>query len=288
MRLAEACRGGQVAAAELELHEWHRQPDCPPTACVLLAALLARRGQLEHASAILHAATQDDLDHDAAIPQMLVAVLIASDLTDAARRAAQRLHHRHGYDPAIATWLQAMQVPGYEQLPPVTDATVDHLAAELVVRLDVLPSLVAAQKIRANLKDVQLLRSVIQRIDRHVTGPRQRLMLCQAMADLSMLAGDTDEARRWAHRGLKLDPYSAALALVLSRISDDAGVGPPATDVLARSLDAHPTYADLRAAMIRRQHTDGKTDTARLRLTEWLDREPQHPLAHQLQQELAA
>jgi hypothetical protein len=117
---------------------------------------------------------------------------------------------------------------------------------------------------------------------------RRTLMICQAMAQLALLADDADDARRWAHRGLRVDPYSASLALVLARITDDPAVGPPTHAILTAVAEAFPLYPDLQAALIRRDKAEGRDDDARRRLSLWLDRQPDHPLARQVQQELAA
>src|SRR5690606_41021395 len=52
-RIADQCLHGDVAGAELELHGWLREEDCPATAVTLLAALLARRGAADAALQVL-------------------------------------------------------------------------------------------------------------------------------------------------------------------------------------------------------------------------------------------
>jgi hypothetical protein len=103
-----------------------------------------------------------------------------------------------------------------------------------------------------------------------------------------MLSSDEDDARRWAHRGLKLNPYHAPLALVLSQIEDDAALGPPAVQVLAGVAAANPGWPDVRAALIRRELADGLAQRARHRLEQWLRDEPASTMARQLQKEIAA
>ena len=287
-QLAKACCNGQIAAVELDLYQWQRQSDCPAAARVLLAALLARRGENQEAFAVLLTSERKIIENDATSLQMLIALMIKVDLSEAAQLGAEQLHYQHGHLPVISAWLGAMQMPGNLQLSPVKDSTVKQLVADLMPQLTLLTSLVAAQKVNPRLEEVQLLQAAIAQIDRHVDESRQKFMLCQAMVELSELVGDHDEARRWGRRGLKIDPYSAALALLLSRISDDETVGPEVLEALSQSATAHPTYPDLRAALIRRQYADGQVEAAHIHLTKWLQEQPAQKLALQLRRELAA
>jgi tetratricopeptide (TPR) repeat protein len=283
-RLVQWCRQGQVAAAELELNDWRRCPDCPPAVPVLLAALLARRGEVDAALTILAEAG----DHDADVLKLRITLLTELGRVDEAGAQTELLHHEHGHDAAIAQWLQAVQAPGADALPIVSDALVETLAGELVGRVEVIPTLVAAQKARSDLRSVRLLRDAIQRMARDVEDARQILTVCQAMADLSLLLGDEDDARRWAHRGLRLQPYYAPLAIILAQVADDPVIGPPAVEILSGASQAHPRYRDVLAALIRRQHAQGQSEAAREKLRQWVDLEPQHPLVCALQRELAA
>lgn len=288
-RLARQCLQGERAAAELELHEWRRQEECPPAARVLLASLLAQRGRLDDARAALLPADRARGEQDAQAMQLLIAILAATDLTDAAARMAVQLHHAYGQEPAIAAWIQVLQAPSVSDLPLLPDAQVEQLAAELVARPGVIPSLVVAQSLQPAASDIALLRHAITRMAREIQDdPQQMLTICQAQAELAMLASDTSDARRWAHRGLRINAYAAPLALVLSQIEDDPTIGPSATEVLAEAVAAHPTYPDLRAALIQREHAQGRPEAARLHLADWLATQPDHPLARKLQQELAA
>ena len=288
-RLADWCLGGLAAAAELELHDWHRHEDCPPHARALLGALLARRGLIEQALAVIGPVSRDDADPDAERALLHVALLLASELPDSARRTALSLYHHHGHQGFVRSWLEAMQPPGFQELPAVPQATIEHLAAELVAQPQVIPGLVAAQRLEPDARQVHLLRSAIDRAARDLSAaPNSALVACQAMAELALLAKDGDDARRWAHRGLRLDPYAVRLALVLAQVSDDPAVGPPAQQVLGRAADAFPDYPDLQAAAIRRESADGADAAARLRLRRWLARSPDQPLAQRLAQEMAA
>ncbi len=282
--LAEAARTGQAAAVELELNDWRRRPDCPTAARVMLAGLLAQRGELETALTILAEADERDLD----VLQARIAVLMELERWDEARACVDQLHHEHGFDPRVELWLRAMEAPGVGSLPIVTDAEVEALAGELIGAIHVMPTLVAAQKVRADLHSVRLLREAIGYMARDVHEPRQMLLLCEAMAELSLLLGDEDEARRWTHRGLRIEPYYAPLAIVLAKIEDDPTVGPAALEVLDRTAQRHPGYRDVLAALIRRQFARGDRNAARERLRRWQEQEPHHPVVQSLANELAA
>jgi len=286
-RLTRWCADGRLAAAELELHEWSRQRDCPSAARIMLASLMCRRGRSEDARAILRQCEAAAADPDAAM--LRIATFIGGELTDAARREARQLHDAHGDRHEIARWLRTMSVPGSDQLPPVALATVDQLAEELIEQPRLIPSLVYAMKLQPKTREATLLRQAIARAARAFDGQRRMMVtICTAMAELALLLGDDDDARRWAHRGLRLDAYHAPLALVLSKVPDDPALGEPAREVLARVSSKRPTWPDIKAALIRREAADGDAGRARMRIEHWLSTEPDSPIAHDLAQELAA
>lgn len=283
---------GNRAKAELELFAWLHEPDCPVEARVMLAASWACHGQTNRAKELLTSLQPEQVDElvagDLGYAQLLVALNTLLDLPQAARRTLIYMDRAHGYDLQLRRWVEAMEAPGRHDLPRWSASSVEQLACDLLTQLHLLPTLVKAQQLEPNKDHIQLLRLVGVRLMRDVQQPRLQLLLAQSMADLAMLASDVDDARRWAHRGLKLDPYCASLALVLSHISDDLQIGPPASLILAEAVNVHPQYPDLQAALIRREMTHGHVDTARMRLQHWMKTEPAHPLALQLAQELAA
>jgi hypothetical protein len=256
---------------------------------VLLAALLARRGQVEQARAVAAPAAGSDAPVDPEQALLHLSLLLTAELPDTARRAVINLYHRHGQLTSVRAWLAAMQPPGFAELPALPQAMVEQLATELLARPEVIPALVAAQKVHLDVQQVSLLRQALDRAARGLSGnPPMAVVTCQALAELALLAHDPDDARRWAHRGLRLDPYAVALVLVLAQVSDDPAVGPPAQQILAKAADEFPDYPDLQAAAIRREQHDGNAAAARLRLERWLARSPQHPAATRLARELAA
>lgn len=257
-RLQRWCVTGRAAAAELELASWRRAAHCPPGAKVLLATLRARRGELHEAREALGDVRK--LDAHALSPD-LARMLIAVDtlLKDEAEAAyvTRVLHHHHGHESSVSRWLAVSDAPGVAELPDTMHAKATQLAEELALRFDLIPTLVFAQQTKPATARLSLLRSALLRL----VGPNaadagRRLTLCRALAQLAQLAGDEDEARRWAHRGLEVDPYCATLAMILSWVPDDADVGRPAADVLARVHAAHPDYPDVAAALDRRRDDD--------------------------------
>ena len=287
-RLCQECITGRVAAAELELHDWQREDQTPTAARVLLAALLARRGRLDDAIAVLPRTNHLRTDDDQLAAQTLITVLAAADLKDAAAHMLRQLHDDLGHKESVADWLRLMQMPGTSELPRLSCATVDHLAAELLYQPELIPSLVHAQKLDPDAEVVPMLRQAVARVALHNFDDATKLMICQAMAQLSRLAGEDEDARRWARHGLKVNPYSASLAMELSHASDDKASQSDTADVLERACKAHPEYPDLHRELILCKHKQGNTESARLQLTRWLDRQPGHPIAVKLAEELAA
>lgn len=293
-RLARASLDGQLAAAELELHDWQRHESCPTAAAVLLAALLAKRGDLAHANRVLRRFGRDKTG-DADACRLLISVLVKLDLSESASRLVHQLQagpqsHRDG----LKRWLEVMDAPGVAALPTHAQEHIRSLADELIRRPRVVPSLVAAHKIAAqnnaaSMDDVSLLRLALEHATRiWANDEEQMLIACQGLAELAMIAGDADDARRWAHRGLRINPYNAVLSLVLSKISDDPAVGPPAAFMLQNAVAAHPRYADLRLALIHRLMANGATDAARAQINDWMIHDPANPHARRLLEEVAA
>lgn len=287
--LAHMAVSGQLAAAELELHQWQRRADCPPAARVMLAGLLARRGELAHARTVLaHVPSEATASLHPAEAKLTITLLTRLGEHDRARQVTHRLHAAWGDRPAIRRWLGDLEAPGAEALPAEPEARVEHLAGELAADPDVIPSLVQAQTYSPDQGEIDLLRHALNRLAPALDDDRHLVPLCRGQARLSLLAGDPDEARRWAHRGLKRAPADEKLALMLAEVDDEPTVGPPARDVLGRVVEARPQYPDVRRAWIRRHARDGQSDSARQLLADWLSQEPDSPIALALDKELAA
>lgn len=284
---------GNLAAAQLALHEWSRQADCPGEARVLLASLLVHQGQLDAALAVLHVPPSAEFSQipaavDPELGRMLVAVLTQADLLQSAARQAAQCFHQLGSRQRMADWLQAVDAPGFSDLSTRPDEEIDTLAAQLSGSLELLPSLVAAQKASPQVHDIMLLRDAINRMSPHAQDDHEMLNLCQAAAELALLVNDQDDARRWAYRGLKIHPLCASLALVIVQTQGDPSMGPSASQVITQVADTFLHYPDVQAAAVRCQFAAGQVDEARLRLRDWLIREPHQKLASELARELAA
>ncbi|MEM8738345.1 MAG: hypothetical protein AAGG38_07700 [Planctomycetota bacterium] len=261
-RLSHMAVQGRLAEAELELHAWCRR-EAPPAARVMLAALLARRDDLVAAREILGEPARANPDQlDPAEARLAVAILIKAGLDDHARRLAAWLYHTHGDDPTVAQWLAVMDVPGLTELPAVPDATVERLADELAAQPETVPSLVYALKHAPRTRPISLLRAATARITAHFEDQPQMLPLTQALAELAMLIGDEDDARRWAHRGLRLNPYNAVLAMLLGQLDDDEAAGPTAAQALKLVAQKFPHYPDVQAAYRRRLELDRQSGRA--------------------------
>jgi len=287
-RVRQMCREGQVAAAELELHSVHRQAGCAPTVRIALAALLGRRGKQDDARQILkdiqpHTVEQDD-------PQQIritISILVGLNRIEEATELGRAYHRAFGHE--AAKWLRDMAVPEAHRLHWSQEQPVDELAHGLAQNPKAIQSLVSAQHYRKDLPTISLLRKAIRRIvPLFENDVRQMTMVCRAMAELAFMAGDQEQARRWAHRGLEEDPYCAPLALLINRLRDEGDSALPAKSVLACVAQQYPQYPDIQTALIRRENDEGQTDAARERLARWLEREPYSPNALQLQQDLAA
>ena len=286
-RLSRWCSSSRRDAAEIELLDWQRSADCPAQAIALLAGLFLQTNRETEALALLDSHLSGEHAGEAILLcQWIASLTITRDAR--AGEAIGALYREHGNDPAVMRWLATLHAPAIKRLPKVPDATIDQLAGELLDHLDTIPSLVAAQRIVRDPRMIAMLRGAATKMLRDLDDDRSMLTACHALADLAMLADDHDDARRWAHRGLRIDPYAAGLAIILSRIADDTAIGPPASAVLKEAVNAHPKYPDLRAALIRREMSEGRTEVARRRLHQWLQREPNQRMALRLQQELAA
>jgi len=132
------------------------------------------------------------------------------------------------------------------------DTLLNHSAEALAQRIAQEPALmerlVAAQKRRPTAAAVSLLEDAIGRASHRLDGRAHGVAVCLALAELALLLGDDDRARRMAHLGLRQQPYNAALVLVLARVPDDPHVGEPATVVLRR-IARHDDSPQLRAAL---------------------------------------
>ena len=287
-RVKEMCLQGQTAGAELELHSVYRQAGCCPAVRVALAALLCRRGQHEDAQIIIKDIKPSRIEQ--ATPQQIrlaLSILISLNRIDEAADLGKAYHRAFGHE--AIKWLRDMAVPEANRAHWSREQPVDELAHGLAHNPRAISALVQAQRYRKSIPTIELLRKAIRRIvPLFEDDCDQMSQVCVALAELAMLAGDQAEARRWAHRGLEDNPYNAQLALLINRLRDRGDTALPARSVLACVAEHFPHYPDIQAALIRREQAEGQIESARQRLARWLEREPDSPLALQLQQDLAA
>ncbi len=246
-RIAGLCVTGQSAAAELELCDWLRQPQAPPAVRVMFAALLARRGDLAEARRVLGDQVRDPM----ALLSLFCLLSRDHEQQDAADVVAHHLGRQFAHLPLIEQWLTLTGQARTAVAEP-DERSIEQLAGELQQRPAVIPTLVVAQQYEPQPQRIALLRQAVARIAPRFAHERRLVMICQALAELALLADDQNDARRWAHRGLKIDPYAAPLALVLAQLADDETVGPPAVAVLDRVARQYPAYPDVKAALRRR------------------------------------
>jgi tetratricopeptide (TPR) repeat protein len=278
-------RAGQLAQAHLELHGWSRQPGCPALARVLLAWLDVQAGDTQGARRALHRNLEQYGDADTLM--MLMLMDLAEDLPAAAQRHATMLAHRFAHHQATASMLRSLGLSRQIDPAAVPLEMVDELAGQLLSRPHVIGSLIVAQKLKPNPARIELLRRALVRIVDDLAEPVEAMA---GLGRLALLAGDRDEARRWARRGLKLQPLDVRLALLLNEAVEqpvDAG-DEPILDTMQRIAAARPGYPDVQRALIDRYHQAGRDHHARAHLQAWLDNQPDQPLAEQTRKELAA
>ncbi|QDU72496.1 tetratricopeptide repeat protein [Mucisphaera calidilacus] len=170
----------------------------------------------------------------------------------------------------------------------VDEQTLDELTRTLAGRLTMLPTVVRGLEIRGDDRWIEAVHDASVRCWPHAEGREDRLAICRALVRLNILQDDPEGVIRWAHKGLRIEPSDADLALALSRYQDDPEAGPPVRVVLTRVARRWPGYRDVRAALIRRRADDGHQASARRMLERWLRREPDAPLARRLREELTA
>lgn len=287
-RVREMCLQGLSAGAELELYSVHRRAGCPACVKVALSALLARRGNHKDARAVLRDVKPGSVrqsTHEEV--RLSISILISLGANNEAEQLGRAYHHVYGRE--ATAWLREMSVPGAHELRWSPTEPVDGLARDLAEEPKAIAALVYAQKHKRDLPTIGLLRQAIRRIvPLFENDSVQMAMVCRAMAELCELSGDNAQARRWAHRGLEEDPYSAPLALLINRMRDDGRTTLPPRTVLLCVATKHPTYPDVQAALIRRETAEGRADAARERLSGWLARDPYSPQALELRKEIAA
>jgi len=287
--LVQMCTDGRLDEAVLELSQWCRDADTPAEARVLLASLLARQGRLEDAVGALHTPGIDGVDSvDAAEGQMLLALLAALGRDTDAKPITHALYIACGDIQEVVDWLEAFEAPGLADLPPISEAAVLKLEEELAMQPALIDSLVFALQSEPDVQQIELLRRAGMRLVKRELEPEHVLAWHRGLALLAELAGNAQDARRWAQLALQGDPYNAQMALLLGRFDSDPSQASDADQALRRVARKHRDYPDVCESLIRRQQAQGKKRSAAKRLAAWLARQPESARAKQLGKELAA
>lgn len=275
---------GQRHAAWLDLSGWAADHGCPAQARVMLAWLYCAEGRHDDARRALR---QVDDTHEP-IAKQLAMLLDLEDGAAPPRRDVAELLHRYGDDPTTEWFARSLGLGRRRSSDEVPLNMVEQLADELLAEPGVIPTLTAAQRRQCEPDRVALLRRALVRIVNELPEP---IVALEALAELSRLAGDLDDAVRWVQRGLQVAPYSAKLALMLDQLDLDDSVDGLAANprvALERVASLRPNWADVQHALAHRYHHDGLNTHAVEHLYRWLMREPGHPLATEALEELAA
>ena len=279
------CRTGDKALAHLELSDWCASADAPAAARALLTDLDEQAGVAPRRPTEL--GRINDASQAPAWQARVIQHILHDDLP-AAKPQIGMLGHRFSSDRTITAWLASLELQQSAQAQPVPVTIVDELAGQLLVRTSVIELLVAAQRHDPRPAQIDLLRRALRRLVDDVSDP---MPIIEALAELSIIAGDPEDARRSIERGLAISPYSARLALMLNQISDTAEIESQenmALSVLRRCAQVHPDYADVRSAMILRCRDSGLHQMALREAQRWVRQSPDHRIAQRVLRELAA
>lgn len=288
----QACLTGDGAGAEIGLSQWNDEPDCPSAARVLYASLLARRGEVHHARQVLgHLNMRTITSADEHEIKLIVSLLISDELYDTARQMAEILRDKSTLSVGMTQWLSAMGLLSNAIKDDPLAVITDEDTRRLMQRLFDDPSLIESLGYAATSNPDAVEALLLQRALASLTGnylffdfaDKEQVTTLTVLAELSLAMSQMEEAIYWAEQGLELDPFSAKLAMVLFK----AGAGPERCDVLLQVSAKYPQYPDVRSALIQSEFQAGHQDEARRRLHDWLDVEPNAPLALQLQSRYA-
>lgn len=151
--------------------------------------------------------------------EALILVHLLNDRPDQAEAWAQRLRcRRHLGDaaPEADPMLRSLGMPGLPDEAEPTEEDVANLAMELICFEPAIDVLVAAQHSQLHLPTVQLLAPAIAQALPDLNDVSAGM---HALAKLSLLQDQRQEARQWAERGLAQNPMSAPLAIMLRELS---------------------------------------------------------------------
>lgn len=279
------CMVGERDGALLDLISWSRRDDCPPMALVLAAWLCSERGDHDGAQKLIG---DPRVARHAMARQLAIALHIcqAGQLpSDEAMIGLLYNCHGHADSDLFARTLGLRRRRSAQHVPL---DLVERLAGELVTDPQVIPTLVAGQRLRPRGDRLSLIRRALVRVVDELPRP---IIAVEALAELARLAGDVDDAWRWAKRGLRLDAYNARLAMLASELVgvEEADAQPRiAREALQRITGVQPDWPDVRRALAARCRDDGDASLAIEHLYRLLIDRPNDPAATAMLTELAA
>ncbi len=209
---------GERIEVHLDLHRWSAKAAAPLDARLLLGLIELRLGDVDRSIEAL----QRNLRHleDPRTLEALILVHLLNDRPDQADAWAQRLRcgrHLGDVAPEADPLLRSLGMPGLPDEAEPTQEHVANLAMELICFEPAIDVLVAAQHSRFHLPTVRLLAPAIAKALPDLNDASAGM---HALARLSLLRGQRQEAKRWAERGLAQNPMSAPLAIMLRELSE--------------------------------------------------------------------
>jgi hypothetical protein len=214
---------GRSSEAHGDLHRWARHRAAPAAARRLLAHLEWQDGDL-HAAAV---ALRRNLacGEDPRTIALLLLLSIAQDRPEQIARWARRLQRECTMttaEPFAESLLESLGVlvpPEPEAADHAPSGHVARLAAELAMAEDAIPALVeaAGRGDAADDDDARATRLLADALERALPSLADPATACEALARLAVQRGDTTSTLRWCREGLRHNPMSAALALMLEQ-----------------------------------------------------------------------
>jgi len=216
LRAACLIQRGHKQEAHADLLRWSKRSASPLDARLMLALLEWESG--DHHTATL--TLMRNLKHleDPRTLELLLLIAVAQDRHERARFWAQRLHEVSAFGAGskyVELLTCSLHVPPRHGSGDPTEAQVNRLSLELISAEQVIPSLVASQRLHGEPAVVTLL---YRAIEKAVGDLSDKARAAEALAKLALLLEDLPAAERWARVGLQHNPLSATLTMLLGRL----------------------------------------------------------------------
>jgi tetratricopeptide (TPR) repeat protein len=206
---------GRRAEAQADLLRWSEQASAPLDARLLLGLMERQAGDQAEAQRTLRRNLRHLED-----PRTITALLLQGVLRERPRlvamwadrlRACREASCAGGPDPDLV--LASLGMPGRTSEVEPTPEQANALAVELIMNERAIGPLVEAQRLSPHAPTARLLRdAIVEALD----DLDDTADACEALARLSIVLGERDDAVRWARRGLEANPMSASLALLVA------------------------------------------------------------------------